>query len=353
MKSILVGILFCVTQITNGQNLVPNPSFEKVNEVVPSWAGTFSKFNRWIKGWNSPTQGSPDLLFVKNLGKMFPKRPKVDLTKHQPRTGKFMVGIKTFGCQTNTLHCKEYIQTKLKEPLVEGEKYYLEFWVAPIETSVKVNSFGLVLSNELVQDLSVIGPLDRYPVFSSDKIITTDSMQWQRISTTFEADDNYPYIILGNFSRDQAVDFKIEKEGLDYGYYLIDDVLLKPLFDKKPTEFTPNETIILNNLLFEYDKALILENSNVELDKLVLYLKSNPKYLIEIKGHTDAKGNSTYNLNLSQRRANEVEKYLVQHGIKDTKIKAIGVGAQYPIVDNDTEEHRQMNRRVEIKLTEE
>ncbi len=210
----------------------------------------------------------------------------------------------------------------------------------------------MALRNEAIQDLKVIGELDLYPVFLSEVIVASDSIQWHRISYTFEADDNYEHLILGNFSSDQSIEFKIEKDGLDHGYYLVDDVLLKPLFDKQRTEFIPNKTIVLKDLLFEYDKAIILESSFSQLNKLVGYLRSNPDYKIEIKGHTDAKGNTDYNLTLSQNRADAIKRYLIENGIDAIYIKSIGVGSDFPIIDNLTEENRQMNRRVEIKLTE-
>jgi len=108
----LLGLL-STTGIT--QNLIANSSFEEVTEITNRWSGTFSAFNRRIAHWDSPTQASPDILYIGTLGKMFPKRPKVNLKAHRPRTGKFMIGIKAFGCLTNNLHCKEYLQIKLKK----------------------------------------------------------------------------------------------------------------------------------------------------------------------------------------------------------------------------------------------
>ena len=111
MKNLMPLIfLLLISQTAVGQNLVLNPSFEDIIENTPRWSGNALSFNKRIKHWDSPTQGSPDILFVNSLDKMHPKRPKVDLSKYTPRTGRFMIGIKTYGCQTNTLHCKEYVQ---------------------------------------------------------------------------------------------------------------------------------------------------------------------------------------------------------------------------------------------------
>jgi len=77
-----------------------------VNEADARWSGTAYKFNIKIKQWNSPTQGSSNLLYTRFLSKMQPHRQKVRFKNYQPQTGKFMMGIKTYGCQTRTLHCK-------------------------------------------------------------------------------------------------------------------------------------------------------------------------------------------------------------------------------------------------------
>lgn len=116
------------------------------------------------------------------------------------------------------------------------------------------------------------------------------------------------------------------------------------------------ETIILNNLLFVYDKATLLPNSKDDLNKLIKYMKTNPSAIIMIEGHTDSKGNDEYNLKLSQQRSEQVKKKLVAAGIQATRIQTRGFGETKPIVENelpdgsDNPDGRQLNRRVEIKI---
>lgn len=335
------------------QNLILNPSFEEVTEITTRWSGTYADFDKRMKYWDSPNQGSPDILFVKALNKMHPKRPKVDLSNHLPRTGKFMVGIKTYGCN-NTPHCKEYVQIKLEEPLQSGKQYYFEYWVNPIAPSVKVNSFGLALSMEGIKELMNLGLLDHYPVSMNEEIIDGGLNEWQRIASTFEADSNYEYIIIGNFSPDKSIEFKTETDGIEYGYYLLDDVLLRPLHQEKAKapKLKTNEVIVLNNILFEFDKAVLQEISKPQLNELVEYLDLHQNYEIEIMGHTDSKGSKEHNLELSKNRANAIQQYLTSKGINDLRIHPTGLGSSYPIVANDSEENRKINRRVEIKIIE-
>jgi outer membrane protein OmpA-like peptidoglycan-associated protein len=73
---------------------------------------------------------------------------------------------------------------------------------------------------------------------------------------------------------------------------------------------------------------------------------------IEINGHTDNIGSDQYNLNLSEKRANSVTDYLVENGIANQRLVAKGYGETMPKATNETEEGRQVNRRVEFAIIE-
>jgi outer membrane protein OmpA-like peptidoglycan-associated protein len=118
------------------------------------------------------------------------------------------------------------------------------------------------------------------------------------------------------------------------------------------------ERIILKNIFFEFDKADLLPESKMELDRLVELLNRYPAMKIEISGHTDSKGNDEYNLKLSQARAQAVVDYLISKGISKDRLQAKGYGETKPIAPNqnpdgsDNEEGRQLNRRTEFKILE-
>jgi outer membrane protein OmpA-like peptidoglycan-associated protein len=112
----------------------------------------------------------------------------------------------------------------------------------------------------------------------------------------------------------------------------------------------PDERIVLKNVLFDFDKYTLRDESTAELDKWVSFLKSNPGLKIEISGHTDNKGSAQYNLELSENRAKTVRDYFVSHGISADRIKWKGYGLGQPVATNLTEEGRQKNRRIEIKF---
>jgi outer membrane protein OmpA-like peptidoglycan-associated protein len=85
------------------------------------------------------------------------------------------------------------------------------------------------------------------------------------------------------------------------------------------------------------------------LDEAAKFLIDNPSLHVVIEGHTDDVGTAASNLALSQRRADAVLKYLViNHGVDPARLDARGVGADRPVVPNDTPENRAKNRRIEL-----
>jgi outer membrane protein OmpA-like peptidoglycan-associated protein len=79
-------------------------------------------------------------------------------------------------------------------------------------------------------------------------------------------------------------------------------------------------------------------------------LKEFPSLKIEIQGHTDDVGGRDFNLDLSQRRADSVKRYLVEHGIEESRIKTVGFGPDKPIDPAKTSKARAKNRRIEFKV---
>jgi len=110
------------------------------------------------------------------------------------------------------------------------------------------------------------------------------------------------------------------------------------------------QIVRLNNIFFDYDKATLRKESFPELDRLVIIMNENPEMKIEIRGHTDNKGTNEYNIDLSMRRANTVREYLIEHGVDKNRVSAKGYGEEEPVATNDTDEGRQLNRRVEFLI---
>lgn len=99
---------------------------------------------------------------------------------------------------------------------------------------------------------------------------------------------------------------------------------------------------------FEFGKASLASSSFSVLDEVAEILIENERYNLHIEGHTDSKGNDDFNMKLSRERAASVEKYLEEKGIDEMRISSQGYGETKPIADNETEEGRAKNRRVEL-----
>ena len=351
---LLMGTLLSPSGLV-AQNLVPNPSFEKVNKIFPRWIPNHMMFEENIKEWTTPNEGSPDILFEKIMANMKPPRKGVDLSPHQPRTGKMTIGIKTYGCETMTQHCKEYIQVKLKERINKGAQYFIEFWVNPMSTSIYTNNIGLAFSDAEIQDDSEYGIHYFEPVVNEKNVVENVPNDWHRIATTVTADGDYDYIIIGNFYTDGDTEIKEAKGDLKYSYYLIDDVVVRPLNAPKNNDLSMADlelgsAITLNNILFETAKATLLPASYKELDQLRSILEENATMTIQINGHTDNQGSADYNLKLSKERASAVVDYLAQKGIAKERMEYKGFGERQAIASNDTPDGQQLNRRVEFVI---
>ena len=120
------------------------------------------------------------------------------------------------------------------------------------------------------------------------------------------------------------------------------DIVLEPL--------KLNASFRLNNLFFDFDSSSLTKESELELNRVVELMNTNPTMKVEISAHTDDMGSDAYNLKLSQLRAESVVQYLTQHGISDSRLVAKGYGETTPSVLNDTDENRAKNRRVEFKI---
>jgi outer membrane protein OmpA-like peptidoglycan-associated protein len=88
--------------------------------------------------------------------------------------------------------------------------------------------------------------------------------------------------------------------------------------------------VMIDNIFYDFDKATLRPESTESLDKLVALLKENPNVAIELSAHCDYKGPAEYNKLLSQRRAETVVQYLVEHGIEADRLTPMGYGKEKP-----------------------
>jgi outer membrane protein OmpA-like peptidoglycan-associated protein len=107
--------------------------------------------------------------------------------------------------------------------------------------------------------------------------------------------------------------------------------------------------VTLRGVNFDFNKATIKSDSAAILDDAVATLNKASTVNVDVVGHTDSVGSESYNQKLSERRAEAVMGYLVDHGISASRLSSSGRGESEPVASNDTKEGRYENRRVELR----
>ena len=125
---------------------------------------------------------------------------------------------------------------------------------------------------------------------------------------------------------------------------------IEPTPTKEQIQEKINSILKLKHVRFVTNTATLINESKPVLDEVVEVILTMPALKIEINGYTDSDGKETDNLILSQKRADSVKSYLVDHGVKSENLKAKGFGEANPIVENNSPENKQLNRRVEFKI---
>jgi len=105
-----------------------------------------------------------------------------------------------------------------------------------------------------------------------------------------------------------------------------------------------------DNLLFETNKDVIVESSYSSLNMLAKMMRNKPRYKLYVEGHTDNVGEDAANMDLSKRRAAAVKRYLIDKGVTGDRITTDGFGETRPVANNDDENGRRKNRRVEMTI---
>ena len=369
---------------TVAENLVYNPSFEEYTDCPRKIdaLGTLTIVDAWFQ----PTAGSADYFNV--CGSKDCGVPKNKLGEQHAHSGLGFCGI-----YCSKTDYREYLQTQLKHPLVSGQTYRLSFYVSLSEySSGAVATLGGLLTKDRISDTvrsvlmgkeirhispqitqSVATFLEPQVVNDYDRVLT-DTKGWMCVSGTFKAQGGEEFLTIGNFysaSHSNLVDLDSLTYLLPGAYYYIDDISLMCLtcsdsiIDSSKTIQNQAESslvaqlsdslyvgasFILQNIFFDYDKSLLLQQSYNELRDLVDILNKYPKMRIEVGGHTDGRGSVDYNQRLSESRAKAVVDYLISKGIDMRRLQYKGYGKSQPIDTNNTEEGRARNRRVEFKI---
>ena len=166
-----------------------------------------------------------------------------------------------------------------------------------------------------------------------------------RYKENLKPEKNYEYFLIGNFNSDKETDIIEPPNTLGYAYYLIDDVALMPI--PCPNKQLPDEiNLTLDDLMFEFDSWQLTVQGKEEISSWLGEIALLKIKQVNIVGHTDTIGSSSYNMKLSRKRARAVYHEFLEVGVDNTIISYIGAGSTKLIGPGNSAR----NRRVVITL---
>lgn len=341
--SLLFSLIVSCTPLL-GQNLVPNPSFEDANIC--------SEFN---------TTCGPAGWFYTN-----PKSPGYGNSKLLSAEGEKHLNLVVIDAQEER---RQYWQTKLLCPLQAGEKYRVKLLLTSPSKIFNVRDIGFHFSNDFIfTTKDTLIRTDDYLSFLNAKAKKLKN-GWYELQIDYTSPKNFTHLMIGNFSKEtnQQLSRKNKKTSR-LSYIAIDDIAITSeekiqcadmstvkdsLYAIKsrhsainvlpldtPTHQPANDTVIIDNIEFDFDSSIIKNEDTLEY--LKPYLMDTSIKLLRVVGFTDNSGTVLYNKTLSLQRASSVRTYLIEK-LKipvPIEIEGKGISEKYP--------DPQRNRRVEI-----
>ncbi len=247
-----------------------------------------------------------------------------------------------------------------KLPMLTGEDNLIASITKPIEEQiiepkVEIKESSLAILTGKVFDFKTLETLgSTVEVIDNDEDITMIKVETDKLDGKFllslPAGKNYGIVVKKEGYLFHSENFTIPEEAGFKQYHL--DIPLKKV--------EVGQSIVLRNIFFDLDKYSLRPESKNELDRLIKLMNDNPTLEIELGGHTDTRGNDSYNQKLSENRAKAVVDYLVKAGIKEGRLKYAGYGETKTIISDaeiaklktrsSKEEAHQQNRRTEFKI---
>lgn len=302
MQKLILSLLFLYTfSIGYSQNLVQNGDFEELNDAPCGVTQTAADFIYSMVYWTTGNSGTPDIFLSSIEQDCWNFQPNSTFTgipgvkgSQDPHSDENFVGI--FAFTISGFDQRDYIQSELSSPMIEGNEYIIEFYVSLADsTEYSIDNVGAYLSVNPVFTSSD-GPLDYEPQVQFDSFID-DTENWVRIADTIVAGGNYENITIGNFNDDENTVTQVNPIAGNcigcYGaYYFIDDVSITAYIPTGINEKTKSNLIsfypnpIKGVLNIESDQELIDANIRI-MDASgktieLLFLENGKKHQINL-----------------------------------------------------------------------
>lgn len=343
---IQAALCFFFISHTHAQNLVPNSSFEEIENppIRPNLNNAYEyepnsghiPFTYNLGNWEAGSEATPDLR-IKDKKKLSDCQ-RVLRDCDFPKDGINSVGIITFLQNYETDTYREYVQVKLKKPLVPGEPTHYSFWLSKERLArLASNNIGLYFSNK-IHFREDKDPFDFIPQVNVDSLINADVKRWVNVKGSFVPEKPYTHVMLGNFFNNEKTTTAVYPNFLGserippYAYYLVDDVKIWQFEapTEKSAETTPQlpllarDSIILNFDIAKYD---LTPEHWTAISAFFARDSSADQYHFIIEGATDFLGDANKNQRLSEQRANALHDYVQSNfASKIASITQRGVG---------------------------
>ncbi|MBC2839748.1 OmpA family protein [Robiginitalea sp. SC105] len=338
------------------QNLVPNPGFEAYRSC-PRFLGNFGAD---LIGWECPTDGSTD--YFNNCSEDM-GTPENFNGRQAAAEGEGYAGFYAYAPGDY----REYVQTRLTRGLEAGRQYRLRFSLSLAERSdFALKTLGVLFTAKPIRVATKKNLTRRHwlgdPEAKAHLLevaahsFYTDMEDWMHIDTVFTARGTEQYLMIGNLLPNARTrTFDTGRRSNKGAYYYLDGVSVEPAGQGAPgyrdnpaADFPRDSLLVLPALLFEFDAHRLTEAGREALAGLYGVLAADTGLTLELRGHTDSMGATSYNQQLSERRCRAVADHLQGLGIQADRIQWTGYGASLPLSRNTTESGRRRNRRVEF-----
>jgi outer membrane protein OmpA-like peptidoglycan-associated protein len=345
---ILVFLVLSFVTVSAQNNLVPNPSFEKMISK-PKKAGELDK----AEGWISPTKGTAEL-FSASAKSDEVGSPKNLLGHQYPRSGDNYAGAILY--DKKTPDSREYMQVELTEPLEAGKIYCVEFYVNVSDLSKhSIDLIGAHLSKTRITAAHTQPLKEKPQILNKASRILEDQNKWEIICGEYLATGGEKVLTIGNFHTDKDLKFGKMKKPKDvvgsqneYAYYFVDDVSVIEQDDKykcnchtkmfgndkmnvvyKKTDskidgvsektLGTEDLIQSKQVMFANMKADIPDNALEDLKLIVRYLVENPEARLRVIGYADDAELRITN-DLDDQRSQKVSEFFIKNAIRADRI---------------------------------
>ncbi len=343
------------------ENLVPNPSFEEYNRL-PTSPGDGRET---IKNWRIANEEGGGDYYHSDSPSSNCQTEQNYFGSEAPHSGKAYAGF----CVTPQY--REFLACQLKSPLVKDKQYKITLFVSNGDKKAVsyLKEIGvLFLKKVFILPFGVPTTVPPQVVFYQDTGFTKHD-GWQELTAIYTANGTEQWMYIGGHEWKcdtcKSIPGKPRTENpyifggivMKEAHYYVDDVsvtevipsgAITPVKVDTTQEFVTGQIYSFNNIHFATNSAELEKVAQPELEKILVYLKSDPNITVGIAGYTDDVGSEEDNLKLSLARAVAVKKYFMENGIEAGRIYTDGFGEFHPVAPNNTEEGRKQNRRVQF-----